>query len=99
MKFLIFGKFSFNHIYFLFYPLSSIIKDILIVLLEKKGISRYFYLMYLQILSRFLAFIPYIINKKLSKRKNKEIKYKNGNHEIEYIYNGPKKNKLILIFF
>ena len=93
MKFLIFGKFSFNHIYFLFYPLSSIIKDILIVLLEKKGISRYFYLMYLQILSRFLAFIPYIINKKLSKRKKDENKDKNNENEVEYIYNGPK-NKL-----
>ena len=94
MKFLIFGKFSFNHIYFLFYPLSFIIKDILIAIFDKHEISRYFFFMYLKFLSRFLAIIPYLINKKLSKKKNDEQKKKNNKHEVEYIYNVTKTNKI-----
>ena len=94
MKFLIFGKFSFNHIYFLFYPLFAIIKDILIAIFDKHDISRYFFFMYLQILSRFLAIIPYLINKKLSKKKNVDQKKKNKKHEVEYIYNVTKTSKI-----
>ena len=76
MKFLIFGKFSFNHIYFLFYPLTNIIKYILTNIIDNKKIAKDFYLIYITILSRFLAFIPYIIKKSFRKKRMLNIKMK-----------------------
>ena len=92
MKFIIFGKFSFNHIYFLFYPLCTLARDLLTDTLNKKQIARHFYLMYIAILSQFLAFIPYLIHKRLSKRKNEENIIQNREYKVEYIYNDNKRN-------
>ena len=91
MKFIIFGKFSWNHIYFLFYPICGLINNRLTNNLDKNSVSRSFYFFYIQLLSRFIAFIPYIINRQLSKRKNAEKKDKNRENEFKYIYNETKK--------
>ena len=86
MKFIIFGKFSLNHIYFLFFPICVHINSRLSNVLDKTSVSKSFYSLYVQILSRFLAFIPYIINKQLSKRKNAKNKDKNNEHDVNYIF-------------
>ena len=91
MKFLIFGKFSFNHLYFLFYPLCSLGRDILTNFLDEHKVAKVFYLMYIAILSRFLAFIPHLIEKKLSKKKKVEHKNEKGEHKVGYIYNDIQK--------
>ena len=90
MKFLIFGKFSFNHIYFLFYPLCTLGRDILTDILEDQKVAKHFYLIYLAILSRFLAIIPHLIKKKLSKRKKDEHTDKNNENEVKYRYTNIK---------
>ena len=66
MKLIIFGKFSFNHIYFLFYALFTLIRSIFSDLLFEgaKHDSQYFYSIYLVTLSRFISIIPLLINKK-----------------------------------
>ena len=74
-----------NHIYFLFFPICVHINSRLSNVLDKTSVSKSFYSLYVQILSRFLAFIPYIINKKLSKRKNAKNKDKNNEHDVNYI--------------
>jgi len=90
MKFIILGKFSFNHIYFLFYALFTVTREILNDYLREDSniISQQFYLMYLTIISRYLAIIPHLINKRLSKRINQEQPKENTNEKgIYYIYN------------
>lgn len=96
MKLIIFGKFSFNHIYFLFYALFTLIRSIFSDLLFEgaKHDSQYFYSIYLVTLSRFISIIPLLINKKLSKRKKSKEKEQNDNNsskKINYIYNDEKK--------
>ena len=91
MDFIIFGKFSFNHIYFLFYALCTLLPQIFrdILYKNKNTISQNFYSMYIEILSRFLAIIPYSINKKLSKsnkEKSKQSKISSSELEVNYIY-------------
>ena len=89
MKFIILGKFSFNHIYFLLYALFTISREILNKYLNENNnnISQYFYLMYITILSRFLAIIPHLINKRLSKRIKEESEENTNEKGIYYIYN------------
>jgi len=89
MKFIILGKFSFNHIYFLLYALFTITREILNKYLNENNnkISQYFYLMYITILSRFLAIIPHLINKRLSKRIKEESEENTNEKGIYYIYN------------
>ena len=74
MELITFGKFNFNHIYFLFYAVNTLIRSIFSDLLfdNTRDDCHHFYSMYLIILSRSLSLIPYLINKKLSKRKNKK---------------------------
>ena len=74
MELITFGKFNFNHIYFLFYAVNTLIRSIFSDLLfdNTREDCHHFYSMYLIILSRSLSLIPYLINKKLSKRKNKK---------------------------
>ena len=72
MSFIIFGKFSCNHVYFLCYALCTLFREMMTDVLDDNKISLYFYSMYLAILSRFLAIIPFIINKRLSKSKKAE---------------------------
>ena len=91
MKYIIFGKFSFNHIYFLLYavftPISSILKNNI----NGNEVEKSFYSFYLVILSRLLAIIPFLIYKKFSKSKrekeNQESKRTKNEGDINYIYN------------
>jgi hypothetical protein len=100
MKLLIFRKFTFNHIYFLFYALFTITREILKGKLyqENSKITQNFYMMYIVILSRFISSIPFAINKKLSKGNNEKPKNINLNnndntdnlsseHGVTFIYN------------
>ena len=91
MEFLIFGKFSFNHVYFLFYVISKIIEKILTNILSNNNISGKFYSMYIIFLSRILSIIPLLIYKRLSKNKKKEPKAKTNENDIQYIYNDKKR--------
>ena len=91
MKYIIFGNFSFNHIYFLLYavftPISSILKNNI----NGNEVEKSFYSFYLVILSRLLAIIPFLIYKKFSKSKrekeNQESKRTKSEGDINYIYN------------
>lgn len=91
MKFIIFGKFSFNHIYFLFYALSTFISRILWENLFDNNIdnvAKNFCSMYMIVFSLYLAVIPYLINKRLSKSNTNQIDGKENENpnEVYYIY-------------
>ena len=75
MVFLEFQKFSFNHIFFLCYFISSFIrKRIQDLLFDKKGqISGDFYKVYTQNISHFLTTIPLLIKNYLFKNSNNNI--------------------------
>ena len=94
MKFIIFGKFSYNHIYFLCYAIVVFFVKILdeIIFENNYKVSYQFYNMYVLILSRSLAIIPYLINKHLSKRRNIKTEENFSDKGINYIYN-DKENK------
>ena len=91
MKYLIFGKFSFNHIYFLLYAIFAFAREVMKDYLKSNEVARNFYSAYLVILSRFLTVFPFLIYKKLSKSKregeNREAKKSKSEGEIDYIYN------------
>ena len=72
MKCIIFQKFTLNYLFFLFFLVISIIRKRLTDPLfeHKNKKSEYFLLMYVAVLSHFLAIIPFLIRKYLSKRKN-----------------------------
>ena len=95
MKYIIFGKFSFNHIYFLLYAVFTLIRSILKDNINGNEVEKSFYSFYLVILSRLLAIIPFLIYKKLSKSKrekeNQESKRTKNEGEIKYIYNDKSK--------
>ena len=86
MVFLEFQKFSFNHIFFLCYFISSFIrKRIQDLLFDKKDqISGDFYKVYTQNISHFLTTIPLLITNYLFK--NSKEKNKKGPRSIKYIY-------------
>ena len=91
MKYLIFGKFSFNHIYFLLYAIFAFTREVMKDYLKGNEVASNFYSAYLVILSRFLTVFPFLIYKKLSKSKregeNREAKKSKSEGEIDYIYN------------
>ena len=91
MKYIIFGKFSFNHIYFLLYAVFTLIRSILKDNVNGNEVEKNFYSFYLVILSRLLAIISFLIYKKLSKSKrekeNQESKRTKSEGDINYIYN------------
>ena len=74
MKYLIFGKFSFNHIYFLFYAIFRTIQEVLEDNLKGNEVAIKFYILYLTVISRLLSVIPFFIHKKLSKNKERRKK-------------------------
>ena len=86
MVFLEFQTFSFNHIFFLCFFISSFIRRrIKDLLFDKKGsISGDFYKVYIQNISHFLTIIPLLIKKYLFKNSNKKIKKEPSS--IKYIY-------------
>jgi hypothetical protein len=92
MKYIIFGTFSFNHIYFLLYAVFTTARKILKDYLDGGGeVENNFYSVYLVVLSRLLAIVPFLIYKKLSKSKrekeNQSSKRSKSEGEIDYIYN------------
>ena len=95
MKYIIFGNFSFNHIYFLLYAVFTLIRSILKDNINGNEVEKSFYSFYLVILSRLLAIIPFLIYKKFSKSKrekeNQESKRTKNEGEIKYIYNDKSK--------
>ena len=107
MAFLEFQKFSFNHIFFLCYFISSFtrqrIKD---ALFDVGGqISGDFYKVYIGNINHFLTIIPLLIKKHLSKSNNINHKEKNKKDErsINYIYyekiaNSNNRSKLKTMF-
>ena len=87
MKYLLFGKFSFNHIYFIFYPVFMMIQLILEDNLKGNAIAKKFFYVYLEVLSHLLSLIPFFIYKKLSKRKSEEKQInKRTKSDIDLIY-------------
>ena len=90
MKYLIFGKFSFNHIYFLFYAIFRTIQEVLEDTLKGNEVAIKFYILYLTVISHLLSVIPFFIYKKLSKTRREERKSKassKNENEINFIYN------------
>ena len=78
MNFIIFQKFNFNYFFFIFYLISCLAGAFLDVDEDNNnspGENGHFYqfiLLYIETLSDFLAFIPYYINKFLSKNKHRK---------------------------
>ena len=85
MKTVIFGSFTFNHIYFLLYALARVVHQILKDNCKGDEIADDFFSVYLIVISRLLSVIPYLIYKKLSKSR-REIKGNNLKKDIIYIY-------------
>ena len=99
MKCIIFQKFTFNYLFFLSFLVVSIIrKKVQEPLFEfKQSKSKYFYLLYVVILSHFLAIIPFLINKYLTKKRKEKQENEgpknNIKNKINYIYNDDNNIK------
>ena len=93
MKYLIFGKFSLNHIYFLFYAVFVLVHKIIKDNLKGDKIAKNFFYLYLVVLSRLLSIVPYLIYKKLSKT-NKDEKRSKSIINITYRHDSISKIEL-----
>ena len=107
-KRLFFEKPHINHFLFLFFFVSSIIKQIIFKdIKDKVNLSIPIFKLYIYDVGDLLSFIPYLIIKKKSKSQIPiaEIKKRKMNEEeIKYIYNDLtgeefKKNKMYIILF
>ena len=94
MKCIIFQKFTLNYLFFLFFLVISIIRKRLTdpLFKNKDTKSEYFLLMYVAVLSHFLAIIPFLISKYLSKRKNPNQENENNEKSLDI-----KENKIEFI--
>ena len=108
IKRLFFEKPHINHFLFLFFFVSSIIKQIIFKdIKDKVNLSIPIFKLYIYDVGDLLSFIPYLIIKKKSKSQIPiaEIKKRKMNEEeIKYIYNDLtneefKKNKMYIILF
>ena len=85
MKCIIFQKFTLNYLFLLLFLAVSIfrkkVQKPLFESMQKKAM--YFFLMYIVILSYFLAIIPFLIVKYLSKRRNKKEESENPKNNIK----------------
>ena len=91
MKYITFQGFSFNHLFFIFYFISSFIRKRIHEPLfgEHIQISGLYYQMYINTISHFFTIIPYLISKCLTKKeiaREEEIKRIKGTKSIKYIY-------------
>ena len=101
MKCIIFQKFTLNYLFLLLFLAVSIfrkkVQKPLFESMQKKAM--YFFLMYIVILSYFLAIIPFLIVKCLSKRRNKKQQSEKALNNIEnktsYLHNKDKYAKKI----
>ena len=100
-----FQGFSFNHLFFIFYFISSFIRKRIHELLfgDHIQISGFFYQMDINILSHFFSIIPFLISRYLTKRKKskeeeEKIKKGKGTKYIKYIYTGDNINNRESLF-
>ena len=107
-KRLFFEKPHINHFLFLFFFVSSIIKQIIFKdIKDKVNLSIPIFKLYIYDVGDLLSFIPYLIIKKKSKSQipiAERKKRKMNEEEIKYIYNDLtneefKKNKMYIILF
>ena len=99
MECIIFQKFTLNYLFLLLFLAVSIfrkkVQKPLFESMQKKAM--YFFLMYIVILSYFLAIIPFLIVKCLSKRRNKKQQSEKALNNIEnktsYLHNKDKYAK------
>ena len=90
MKVITFQKFNWNHTLFLAYLVVSMCRKRLTDPLFEFKVQKsgYFFEMYVSILSHYIAIIPQIITKYLSKSvSSEEKKDKNRDNRFYYIYN------------
>ena len=106
LKLLLFEKPHINHILFLIFFITSIIKQyILKVTKEDDNLSIPVFKLYIYDLGDFFSLIPYLIIKKKSKSKiPDEEKRRKSEEDINYIYNDStksefKKNMSYIIFY
>ena len=108
IKRLFFEKPHINHFLFLFFFVSSIIKQIIFKdIKDKVNLSIPIFKLYIYDVGDLLSFIPYLIIKKKSKSQipiAERKKRKMNEEEIKYIYNDLtneefKKNKMYIILF
>ena len=96
MRCIIFQKFTLNYLFLLLFLVVSICRKKIQAPLFDSTHSKamYFFLTYIVILSYFLAIIPFLIVKCLSKRRNKKQESKKAKNsivnKIRYIYNKDK---------
>ena len=86
-NYLLFPKPHFNHLLFLFYFISSFIKQFLLkVVKEKDNLSIPFFKLYIYDLGDFLSIIPQVLRKK-KEMKKKLIGLRTSSTNSFYIYN------------
>ena len=97
MKYFIFRKFKFNHIFFICQIIISFIRKRAIEYLieEPTQTSGYFYKYYMTVISHFLSFIPLLIKINCNKKKKSETDNK-GQIKLIYDENTPLKAKNII---
>ena len=93
IKCVLFEKPHINHILFLFFFISSLVKQyILKIVKEDDNLSIPVFKLYIYDIGDFLSLIPYIIIKIKSKSKDGEKRLKSA-EEINYIYNDSTKSE------
>ena len=93
IKRVLFEKPHINHILFLFFFISSLVKQyILKIVKEDDNLSIPVFKLYIYDIGDFLSLIPYIIIKIKSKSKVREKRHK-SEEEINYIYNDSTKSE------
>ena len=99
-KYCLFPKPHLFHLLFLFYFISSIVKNyIFIGIKEEDNLSIPIFKLYIYVIGDLLAVIPYLIIKKKIKSKNIEKSNNNNKGNFNFIYNDifAKKKKRIII--
>ena len=99
-KYFLFPKPHLTHLLFLFFFISSIVKQyIFIGMKEEDNLSVPIFKLYLYVFDNILTVIPYLILKKKMKSQNIEKPIINNKGNVNFIYNDiyMKKKKLIII--
>ena len=99
-KYFLFPKPHLNHLLFLFYFVSSIVKQYIFIGIKKEeNLSIPIFKLYIYVIGDLLAVIPYLIIKKKIKSKNIEKSNNNNKGNFNFIYNDifAKKKKRIII--
>ena len=92
-KYFLFPKPRLNHLLFLFYFISSLVKEFILIPMKKyDNLSIPIFKLYVYEIGDFLSIIPYLILKKKTKSKNieKSIDSNNNEEKNDLIYNDTK---------